>query len=254
MPIAYPRTSSGWPIVTSTFLPWKTVTKQEVNRNAFRLASIGPVSAVLPIQYAVADPYDHSFLDENPTPGVSMHAFVEMMLGSGDYGILGEVSGMMALERGYSGEPRMYVPYEATFPASSFVGYWGGAPNGTVLSRSNVTDPSHGLLWYGPYSFLSPGIYRVGFLLKTTSLSPLNRLSLFASGSAGALSLSPPLIVSGNNFTRANAWTQFNLTVNINNSYVGVEYVGTASLWNGTISLGAVHVEQLMAGVPPVPT
>jgi hypothetical protein len=90
--------------------------------------------------------------------------------GSGKYGILAEVYGVVLLEKSYNGSPVYYVPYNAYFDHNSFA------------FGSNF--------WYGPYTGLAPGIYNITYQLKSSNTSKSNAIVLEVTANGGSTILS----------------------------------------------------------------
>ena len=67
-------------------------------------------------QYIITDPYSSWFYDTTISPGTVTDtlSLVNHKLISGDYGILREVSGMILLEKNYSGKILDFIPYRNT--------------------------------------------------------------------------------------------------------------------------------------------
>ncbi len=247
MPEAYPRPlAGGEPILDASVVPWKNATVYDATHDRFPIASSPGYPSSVSIDSAVDNPWTGSFGEVSPSTNVSMFDFARSLYESGRYGILGEASGMMALQRGYVGPVQYYRPYQQSFPASELFAEGGvHPPSGSPISATNVTDHA---VWFGPYTFLSPGRYSIQYTLRSTDLSPSNELALSVNAEDAAVHLGVPIGITGASFPRAGAWTVFTTTLYVNDTYTLVEFTGFASQWEGTIAVQSVRVSQLAPG------
>ena len=254
-PLAYLDT----PLVTGIG-DWQNVSIYDAEVGHFPLTLFTGHTVNTSVEYAVDDPYNWGFLARGTAFNNSMYPFIRDLYGSGMYGILGEIDGMLALERGYSGVPLLYSPFNQVFPARDLWvpnlppsqwnnASWNGSkiPSGQNEISATNADSMHA--WDGPGLILSPGKYEVRFSLMTTNLSPQNHISLVATGDNGKDVLGAESI-NGSNFTQANVWTGFNLTFYANNTYQLVSFPGLSILWRGTLSIQSITLTQLSPGSP----
>ncbi|MCL6090771.1 MAG: DUF2079 domain-containing protein [Candidatus Thermoplasmatota archaeon] len=198
---------------------------------------------ILP-QYAIANTVDSTYnfyMNNNPT----MHQLIQQLYSSGEYGILGEASGIILLEKNYTGPPKVYVPYNAYYPASSFAresytGYSGGN-----ITLSNITGGKTG--WFGPYTTLLPGTYNVTFYLQTTNNSPNNSINLDISAGSGAMVLGSES-VSGSHLSSNGSTSMVNISFYVGNIRSSIEFRGINVNWNGTLKFIGVKVNQFSPG------
>ncbi|MGC2289997.1 MAG: DUF2079 domain-containing protein [Thermoplasmata archaeon] len=254
-PLAYLDT----PLVTG-IVDWKNVSIYDAERGQFPMTLFSGHTVNATVQYAVDNPHNWGFLAKGGDSNDSMYDFIRVLYGSGMYGILGEVDGMIALERGYEAGPLLYSPFNQLIPAQDLLvpnlppgewinSSWNGSkvhPSQDVISVTNA-DSTHA--WDGPSLTLSPGLYEVRFSLLTTNLSSQDRVSLVAEANDGIDTLGAENI-TGSNFTRANTWTSFNFTFYANNTYQLVGFPGLSVLWHGTLSIQSIDLTQLAPGSP----
>ncbi|MEM3282083.1 MAG: hypothetical protein QW591_03160, partial [Candidatus Micrarchaeaceae archaeon] len=123
--------------------------------------------------------------------------------GSGDYGILSEVSGVVLLEKNYTGIPIYYIPFNEHFNANQLhPGSSSKKANGTIYA-TNIS--SWQTIWYGPYATLPPGTFNITFQLETSNNSISNELMLYCSNITGRAVLSP-IYITGSDFPVTNRW------------------------------------------------
>ena len=116
------------------------------------------------IDYAIFNPYS-SFFNIPGTPPYNMTAywFLRALLGTGNYGILAEENGMIVLEKNYKGEPKFFSPYQRFIPAS-LLSTQGNRTPSTVYA----INPTGEAISFGPYTYLSPGNYKIQYEMKVS--------------------------------------------------------------------------------------
>ncbi len=195
------------------------------------------------IDYVITDPYsDQYYYQYLPAPyNASMYYLVRELYSSGSYGILAEASGMVLLERGYTGSLMYYVPLDLNFtPGQLYVR--GGTFKGQVIEATNFS----GLIWYGPYTSLSPGNYSLTFWLYTTSSLPSNELQLQVTADQGGTKI-VSMNVTGSQM-QPDAWTAITIPLNVTGFYGLVEFRGVSLQWSGSILLQTISLRQIGPG------
>ena len=88
-------------------------------------------------QYIITDPYSLWFYNVELDPGTYTNTLtlVNEKLSSGNYGILYEESGIILLEKGYTGKPVKFIPYKVNLQNNSIINFM---PPGNYSVRSNV--------------------------------------------------------------------------------------------------------------------
>ncbi|MDG6913259.1 MAG: DUF2079 domain-containing protein [Nitrososphaerota archaeon] len=188
------------------------------------------------IDYAIAYPYDLGSYDQGSP---SIFDLISSMWSSGLYGDLGEASGMLLLQRGYVGPPRMYIPLETAVQTSSFaIGPAGVrlAPN--VIRGSNPSTSSQNIAWSGYIPFLAPGVYNFTFLFRTSTLSSSDHLQIGNPMGAN-------WVVTDSNFTSPGVWTNVSMNAVVLTPLVLAPEVGFLTSWSGSLDFGGLEVSQI---------
>lgn len=235
-----------------TYQDWLNVSVYDAVHNTFPLKLANGQVVSVPIDFAIDNPYGNvpnsNYFTYAWKPNISMYNFISVLFNSGKYGVLGEAGGMLLLERGYSGPTKYYEPYSASFSASQLCdGLTNECPSGLQAISGTVPVGAH--LWYGPYTTLSPGTYRVTYTLMATNISPENHYYLGGVADYGRVTFGGA-VISGRNFTTSGQWTAISVVIHVNNTYVTVELPGWNEGWSGSVSIKRISVVQLApAGV-----
>ena len=90
-------------------------------------------------EYIITDPYSTWFYNVSISPGsyTNTVSLANEKLSSGSYGILYEESGMVLMEKGYTGTPKQFIPYEVTAMNNSIINFMPPG-NYSVNSNANV--------------------------------------------------------------------------------------------------------------------
>ena len=117
-------------------------------------------------QYIITDPYSIWFYNVELDPGAYTDTLtlVNKKLTSGNYGILYEESGMMLLEKGYTGIPKKFIPYKINLQNNSIINFM---PPGNYHVQTNVNLTL--ISSTGTYNIISDNGY--GYLSITKYLS-----------------------------------------------------------------------------------
>lgn len=102
------------------------------------------------ITYVVADPLNSFYSFGTP----SMYTFVNLMLKSGKYGILAEESGIILLERGYTGKPLIFQSYILNIQHQVQIGNEASVGNSSIEKPYAFSMPEY----IGP---IVPGNYSI---------------------------------------------------------------------------------------------
>jgi uncharacterized membrane protein len=248
MPYALPRVLDyqQTPLVSSE-IAWQNLSSWDVAQNLFPVELPGGTMTLAHIDYLVDNP-EGSLFYASTTPGISMYTFARALYESGMYGVVGEASGMLLLERGYTGPVQYFVPYSQNYSASSLYSWVNAGPSGTaVVERSNV---SGGRVWWGPYALLSPGTYRATLWMRTTNLSPSNTIEVQATTNDGR-DIHAETNVTGSDFVAIDQWEPISFTFDLNDTSNTVEFASWNAYWTGTIAIEGATVNQIApAGNP----
>ena len=91
-------------------------------------------------EYIITDPYSTWFYDVSISLGsyTNTVSLTNEKLSSGNYGILYEESGMILMEKGYTGTPKQFIPYEVKTMNNSVINFMPPG-NYSVHSNANIT-------------------------------------------------------------------------------------------------------------------
>ena len=91
-------------------------------------------------EYIITDPYSIWFYNVDISPGTYTDtlSLVNEKLSSGNYGILYEESGMVLMEKGYTGKAKEFIPYEVNATGNSIINFMPPG-NYSVSSNANIT-------------------------------------------------------------------------------------------------------------------
>ncbi len=169
---------------------------------------------------------------------------------TGNYGMLAEASGIVLMEKNYTGKPELYIPLHEYFSADYFYLGSGAYRNGSDISVTDTGTASqtYSQAWGGPFTYLPPGHYIVTFQLETTNRSPSNYIDLVISDHSYGASLPIPLAsedLKGTDFSKTNTVTNISLSFSIGYFAEDIEFRGDYANWNGTLTLKGVNVKQV---------
>ena len=209
------------------------------------------------IQYVIADPYSGYFLTGGSGNfSLNMYTTLQHFISQRGYGIEAEYDGLILLKKGFSGNPVIYGPENRMFLAKQLynVTYENRAVSSSYYGNDTIyTDNaiSHQTIWYGPYTFLQPGTYKVKLELKVSNTSSHNYFNLRFSyfDTTNDINLTGPIIASLTNITGAdvpvaNSWTNVTVSVVASNFLELVEFAGQNFYWYGNFSIRQITVIQ----------
>ena len=127
-------------------------------------------------QYIITDPYSLWFYNVELDPGTYTNTLtlVNEKLSSGNYGILYEESGMILLEKGYTGKSEKFIPYKINVQNNSVINFM---PPGNYTVRSNVnvtltsSDGTYNLISENGYAHFAIKKYITGVTVEYVSNS-----------------------------------------------------------------------------------
>jgi uncharacterized membrane protein len=184
-----------------------------------------------------------------PGDKISPVTFALKGLKDGEYGILASAKGIILLKKGYTGEPVMFVPYTAKYDyrvlgiVSGHVVKDSTSLSGRVMHH-DAKDPE-GFLTHGPYEMLSPGMYKVTYVINVGSnVDPKDHvLTVDVTASSGKILLAKGYVY-GIDVPSYGRWFNVSLTYELNNITEGVEF-RLFALGNYDTYLDYIEVEQL---------
>jgi uncharacterized membrane protein len=189
---------------------------------------------------------------------IPTNVYTEIALKSGDYGVLASAKSVLLLEKSYTGEPAIFVPYVSTFNYETLNRTDGSIvedPTSTsrlvLRGEKNLKDP----LWYGPYIALLPGLYSVTYVVRVDdalALNPSNRLlAVDVAASEGTVSLAKE-DVYGVDAPLGGGWFNVTLLLGLTTPAEGVEFRGFV-VGDNSIYLDYLVVKQLSPQPSPQP-
>jgi hypothetical protein len=181
-----------------------------------------------------------------------MYDLVNRLYGSGEYGLVAEASGIVLLERNYTGPMKYYYPDNRYYSASN---YFSNSPfygNNGLICVTNYTTPKGqwSQAWGGPLIYLAPGYYNVTFELSTTNTSANNNIDLIVSyyPENNMLTTLNSTVIKGSDFSKPDQWINVSLNIFISNFAEKVEFRGDYMNWKGTLYFKGVMLKQISPG------
>lgn len=199
------------------------------------------------VKYILSDPYSQWFL-LNGTGGLSLNMYetLQHFISTGHYGLAAEYDGIILLELNYTGSPVIYKPENRIFSPDLLAVLDKGYRNGSLITGKNLTGGQ--VLWYGPYTFLQPGLYKLTIQAMASNISSNDRLTLrysfYNSSSASSPDTLNRINITGNSFSAANVWENITVNLTANNFLDYVEFAGETFSWNGTFSIRGIDLVQ----------
>ena len=204
------------------------------------------------IQYILAD-YDSTFyyFSQAFPYNYSMSTIIQNVYSTGHFGILAESGPFILLEKGYVGNPVIYIPVQIKQQVSNFR-YLNGpflAPNGVVFNNysynsGKIIVQGDQFIHYG--ITLYPGIYKLSLELASQSASYSNTANISISA-ANSLYTYNKTTINGIYFSN-NCTYNVTLLLKIpwiaNNVYV----VFSNIKWNGSLELKNLRINQMVSG------
>ena len=195
------------------------------------------------IDYVLADSNSNTFCQSGSSPADNQTMFdvIHRLYATGNYGIMAEDDGFILLKHNYTGPIIYYQPTSEQFSPTSLAVLNESYRNGNIITGTN---PNGHRIWYGPYTFLSPGQYQVTFELSTTNNSFENNLELWFGDFAYGVTFKE-VQLTGSSFPSTNKMYNISVNISIGNFYNGVEFAGHSAYWNGSLSIYRIAVKQI---------
>ncbi len=188
------------------------------------------------IKYIVAGPFGIMYINKEPKPGIPMDELVENASRSG-FGLYAEAYGLMLLKYNYSGPLKYYYPLREYIPSSGFVPT---APwymkNGMIVATN-----AHAQIWFGPELIMPPGKYTLTVIIKSTSNSSSNWLSVAVYADDQTRLVTVYYI---NGASLKPGWNYVNISFTVPEVYANEEVIGYAYKWQGTLYVKGIYVNQ----------
>lgn len=167
----FPRSSLKY-ILVPPFDVGMNLTKQEIADNRFPLGTSN--STFTQIDYALANINDLNSLTLLPNVNgfPTMLTMLQDLMESKYYGVLGEMSGVVLIERGYSGPLKVFDPFSTFTPLKKAVTEF--QPTTEVIVQSSTLE-SNLSMWGGTQVLdLCPGNYEISISYNLYETSPSN--------------------------------------------------------------------------------
>ena len=195
------------------------------------------------IDYVIADSNSNTFYQSGsaPTNNQTMFDIIHRLYATGNYGIMAEDDGFILLKHNYTGSIIYYQPTSEQFSPASLAVLNQSYRNGDIITGIN---PHGHRIWYGPYTFLSPGQYQVTFQLSTTNNSLENNLQLWFGDFAYGVTFKQ-VQLTGSSFPSINKMYNVSVNISVSNFYNGVEFAAHTAYWNGSLSIYGITVKQI---------
>lgn len=126
------------------------------------------------INYVIGNPYGEMFTQSLTTPyNLSMYDLLSKLYNTGNFGIVAEASGIVLLERNYTGPLQYYVPINCTLgsaylQAPIILGNLPLSSTNYLLTKNRPILVNNSIELNGPM-FLPPGEYNFSFFISSNS-------------------------------------------------------------------------------------
>ena len=157
------------PVLVTPYTLTYNLSYKQLNGLAYRNATIN---------YVIGNPYGGMFTQGLTSPyNLSMYDLISKLYDSGNFGIVAEASGIILLERNYTGPLQYYVPINCTYgpaymQAPIILGNLPISEANYLLTNNKPILVNNSLQLNGPM-FLPPGEYNFSFSLSTFTSNDL---------------------------------------------------------------------------------
>ncbi len=200
-------------------------------------------------QYVIEDPY--SFFLTNPslygTPqNLTMMNVFNYLYTTGKYGIVAEESGIILLERNFTGPMEYYIPYYGNFSPDSMM-LNNASRSGNIITAENdfTKQGQWNQVWGGPFINLAPGNYRAVFRIMTDNSSSSNSIILLVSHHINSTAVTISSMTLNGSSLKTNTWENVSIYFHVGVLESSVEFRGDSPEWGGTLFFGGVTVQQV---------
>ena len=165
---------------------------------------------------------------------------------SGKYGIKVEESGILLLERNYSGSPVIYSPLNYTANYHNINNIANGVLSGDSVQFKNLYNKS--AQWNAELSFMQPGNYNISIVMNTTNNNASNYFNIdfnyLYEKLYETINNSPVLNITGKNITRINKTVTLTIPIHVGIFMDSVTMKGLNYNWNGTLNICNIRIAQ----------
>lgn len=227
-----------------------TLMQPEYAQGVLNLTVQTAVNSTVAPRFILVNPFASDYTCAGACGGaLSIEDLVNQGLENATYGIVGEVDGILLLERGYTGVAQWYSPFqERVYPGDLVTPYPYDLPlaNATLVF-SNVGG-SFPALWNGPFAVLPPGVFTVSFNVQASSNATTNLGAMqILTGPYGEVILNQTNF-TGSAIPRPGVWTNLTADFTAPISYNSVQYLVRVTNWSGSFLLSSILLTQ--TGLP----
>jgi len=167
-----------------------------------------------------------------------------------EYGISVNAHGIILYERGYLGQPEIFVPMNLSFDYENLESDFGEVVKDTTSLSDKVlvhySNISSGIFWIGSCGWISPGVYNVTVNLKVASNDVEFILLCDVASREPYFSELAEMEIFGDDFVSSNTWHSFKMVFKLSRpALVEIEgYVANAT----DVYLDFINVQQVSGG------
>jgi uncharacterized membrane protein len=198
--------------------------------------------------YAYQDPAPAEYVARFGEQTRSFNDRVKSYVEGGDFGLTGQVDGLLLYEKGFNGSLSIYVPYRVDigwkklFFNALVLEESGSISQKVILHRA--IDGSKKAFWYGPYISMPPGTYEANFRLKIASPTQAYVLTLDVTKDSGE-DLVARSALTGADFSEVGVWQEFTLSFTLEKPAFSVEFRGVQVSNVTDVYLDCVMIRQV---------
>lgn len=179
--------------------------------------------------YAYQDPAPAEYVARFGEQTRSFSERVKSYVEGGDFGLVGQVDGLLLYEKGFKGNLSIYAPYSMDIGwkklfFNALVLEDSGSISQKVLLHRTV-DGSNKAFWYGPYISVPSGMYEARFRLKIASPTEAYVLTLDVTNDSGE-DLVAQSVLTGADFSEVGVWQEFTSSFILEKPAFSMEFRG----------------------------
>lgn len=237
-----PHTIIGLPLIAGMINIGQNLTMNEIAENKIPM-NVSNSIIYTNVDFVLAD-VNSSWYNFNSYGYPSLSELTSELYSSGYYGIRAEDNGVILLQRNYIGKIQFFSGMYLQYLPSQLTPLWHASlvKGHIVVSNSPMPTIDRLSSWYGPYTGLPPGSYKVEFELLTTKNLKNNSIQLEVTEWPKNLAI---LNITGESFNSAGKVQIFTLNFNTNEFLPYIQFRGVDARWNGNLILYNIYVIQL---------
>lgn len=216
----------------------------EVFANSFPRNIIGDKWTNVKIDYALGDGYTPNYFLAHYPGSPSTLTFLNVLYGSGIYGIYAQMGSVVLLKRNYSGAPLLYAPYNIKYDVNQYQNLISNATyNNCEYTYSSVAYHS---LFKTNQNFFPPGVYNLSIDISTSSIFSKNNLSLSVVRS-GYSGIWDTFNITSRDFQTEGVMKTITFRLIVNNFYNFLYFEPYVNVWRGMLTIGSINVKEVSA-------